>query len=151
MKHRISAGAIVIHEQKILLVNHKKDGHYDFWVAPGGGVKGTETTEQTAIREVKEETGLDISVLKLAYIEELFNSEVRLCKFWYLAKFLGGEFQIDQESKSVEYIVEAQFKSRDELANETVFPKELNDQIWLDIEEGFSSPKYIGLREMEFC
>ncbi len=87
MKHRISAGAIVIHEQKILLVNHKKDGHYDFWVAPGGGVKGTETTEQTAIREVKEETGLDISVLKLAYIEELFNSEVRLCKFWYLAKF----------------------------------------------------------------
>ena len=48
MNHRISAGVLVINQDKILLVNHKKPGHYDFWVAPGGGVLGTEDIESAA-------------------------------------------------------------------------------------------------------
>ena len=42
MKHRISAGVIVEHEDKVLLVHHRKPGAYDFWVAPGGGAIGSE-------------------------------------------------------------------------------------------------------------
>ena len=38
MKHRISAGALVKRGDQILLVRHMKQGSYDFWVPPGGGV-----------------------------------------------------------------------------------------------------------------
>ncbi|SUX29680.1 NUDIX hydrolase [Chromobacterium vaccinii] len=34
MKHRIAAGVIVEHEDRILMVRHCKPGAYDFWVAP---------------------------------------------------------------------------------------------------------------------
>lgn len=77
MSHRISAGAIVEREERLLLVHHKKAGHYDFWVSPGGGVKGEESLHEAAIREVREETGLNISTSRLLYIEEFFNPECR--------------------------------------------------------------------------
>ena len=47
--------------KKILLVHHKKLGK---WMQPGGHVEPFENPVETAIREVKEETGLDIKSLK---------------------------------------------------------------------------------------
>jgi 8-oxo-dGTP pyrophosphatase MutT (NUDIX family) len=47
--------------KKILLVHHKK---YNKWLQPGGHVEPFENPLETAIREVKEETGIDISFLR---------------------------------------------------------------------------------------
>lgn len=46
--------------KKILLVKHKK---FNKWVQPGGHIEQGETPEETAIREVYEETGLRIRLL----------------------------------------------------------------------------------------
>ena len=60
MKKEKSCGIIVFDEDnKVLLVKHKK-GHYGF---PKGHVEGNETEEETAIREVKEETNCDASII----------------------------------------------------------------------------------------
>ena len=48
--------------KKILLVHHKK---FNKWVQPGGHIEENETIEQCIIREVKEETGLDLLDYKL--------------------------------------------------------------------------------------
>ena len=58
MKYEKSCGAIVIKNNRVLVVEHIK-GHIGF---PKGHVEGNETEEATAIREVKEETGIDIKV-----------------------------------------------------------------------------------------
>lgn len=47
--------------KKVLLVHHKK---FDMWLQPGGHVENNENPVETAIREVMEETGIDISFLK---------------------------------------------------------------------------------------
>ena len=58
MKKEKSCGCIVINDGKVLLVRHNK-GHWDF---PKGHVEPGETEEQTAKREVKEETNIDVEI-----------------------------------------------------------------------------------------
>ena len=60
MQKEKSCGAIIYNQNKeVLIVKHNK-GHWDF---PKGHVEGNETEQETAIREVKEETNIDINIL----------------------------------------------------------------------------------------
>ncbi len=63
MKKEKSCGAVVVRREegsfKTLLIQNKNGGH---WAFPKGHVEGTETEKETAVREVKEETGLDIVI-----------------------------------------------------------------------------------------
>ena len=47
---------------RVLLLNASLAARPDFWVCPGGGVEGAESWEQAAHREVREETGLSITL-----------------------------------------------------------------------------------------
>jgi 8-oxo-dGTP diphosphatase len=58
------AAAIIIRNGKLLLMQRHKPGR-DYYTLPGGGVDLEETFEETCIREVKEETGLDVLSLRL--------------------------------------------------------------------------------------
>ena len=58
MKQEKSCGAVVIDEDKVLLIKHVL-GHWDL---PKGHMEGNETEVETAIRELKEETNIDIEV-----------------------------------------------------------------------------------------
>lgn len=51
---------LLVHRDKIILVRH---WYNSLWVMPGGGIKKYETPEQAAIREIKEEVGIDIKQL----------------------------------------------------------------------------------------
>ena len=58
MKYEKSCGCIIINDNKVLLVQ-QNDGHWGF---PKGHMEENETEIQTAIREVKEETNLDVKI-----------------------------------------------------------------------------------------
>lgn len=55
-----AASALILHEHKVLLV--RTTTTHEHWAFPGGKAERGESPEQTAIREVKEEVGLDIEV-----------------------------------------------------------------------------------------
>jgi len=150
MDHRIGAGALVFRGDELLLVNHKKENAYDFWVAPGGGAIDAEALPDAARREVKEETGLDVEIGKLLYIEEFWKPSTRECKFWYHAIYKGGELDATAEEATREYIIDAQFVARNKLNDMTVFPPVVKNRLWDDLERGFSEPVYLGIRAMEF-
>lgn len=63
MKQEKSCGAVIYREKegklKILLIRHKNGGH---WAFPKGHVEKKETEEETALREIKEETGLKVKL-----------------------------------------------------------------------------------------
>lgn len=67
MKKDYSQGVAVfiIKENKILLTKRIKGGFTGFWEVPAGHIKNNESIEDTAIREVKEETSLVVNSIKV--------------------------------------------------------------------------------------
>ncbi len=61
----LTVDALIIYEEKIVLIRRKNPPFKDLYALPGGFVEVGETVEQAAMREAKEETGLDIRLIKL--------------------------------------------------------------------------------------
>lgn len=63
MIEAVSCGGVVIFRGKILLLYKNYKNKYDGWVLPKGTVEPGETHEETALREVFEETGVRASIV----------------------------------------------------------------------------------------
>jgi len=61
---RTVAGIIEFPDNKILLVKRKTVVFKGYWALPGGKVDPGETVEQSVLREIKEETGLEVKIVK---------------------------------------------------------------------------------------
>ncbi len=95
-KHIVSAATIVINEQKqILLIKGPRRG----WEMPGGQVEEGESLKDAAIRETKEETGIDVEVLKFCGLFQ--NVSRSICNTLFLARPVGGQLTTSPESLEV--------------------------------------------------
>ncbi len=95
-KHIVSAATIVMNEkQEILLLRGPKRG----WEMPGGQVEEGESLKEAAIRETKEETGIDIEILSFCGIFQ--NVKRSICNTLFLAKPIGGQLMTSPESLEV--------------------------------------------------
>ena len=74
---------------------------YDFWNLPGGGLEDKEYPWQGVIREVKEETGLDVDVVRLIWIYP--KQDKNEIVFSFACKVIGGEIQLNEEAKDIKY------------------------------------------------
>ena len=88
MTEAVSCGGVVIHDGKVLLLYKNQNGRYMGWVLPKGTVEPGETYQQTALREVKEETNSDAEIVKyIGMTQYTFRgNEVIVSKtvHWYL-------------------------------------------------------------------
>ena len=86
--------AIIIKDDKILLIHRIKNGQ-EYYVFPGGGVKEGESLEEALIREIKEELSLDIKVFK-----QIFNiTNQGQEEFYFLIQDYDGIPQLNGEEK----------------------------------------------------
>ena len=150
MVHRISCGALVLRDGCILLVRHHQPGQHDFWVAPGGGVEGNEQLAAAAERETFEEAGIRVVATRLAYIDEGWNAEQRILKFWFLADYVSGELDVAGNPADGERIVEAGWFALDALPEGHVFPEPLRSRFPRDLAAGFPGAIKLPLRELLF-
>ncbi|MGC8479011.1 MAG: NUDIX hydrolase [Candidatus Micrarchaeia archaeon] len=118
-KRCITASAIIIENGKALLIKHKKLG---VWMPPGGHVEENEFPSEAAVREAKEETGLDIELVGMQNVKFSFDdAHTELLPFAivyeevpystgmhvhfdsiYLAKAKGGKQELNEkESTSI--------------------------------------------------
>ncbi|MHA7870193.1 MAG: NUDIX domain-containing protein [Salipiger thiooxidans] len=148
--HRISAGALVVDQGRLLLLRHFHKGEYDFWAPPGGGVEGGEELEETARRETFEETGLRIETQQLAYIDELIDGSGRMVKFWFTARLLSGSMALSRNPDPRESTSDAGWFAREDLPEAHVFPAVLRGRFWHDWTRGFESVVRLPLKTSIF-
>jgi len=60
MKRNFTVATFVVTEQKVLLLYHRK---LRKWLPPGGHIEPNELPDEAAVREVKEETGIDVELI----------------------------------------------------------------------------------------
>jgi len=82
---------VIVSENKILLI-HRFFEDREYYVIPGGGREDGETIEQTAIREAKEETGLDVVLGKKLW--ELTNPKDGRQNVYFLVESFTGTLQL---------------------------------------------------------
>lgn len=95
------AGACITNEKGELLLQKRSDQE-DIWGLPGGAIEIGESVEEAAIREVKEETGLDIKIDDLVgvyskYFTEYENGDKAQCiTYLFKGSIVGGALYIDR-------------------------------------------------------
>ncbi len=123
MDKRISSRAIIIEDNKVLLMFRRKNNK-EYYVIPGGGLEENETLEENVKRELKEEMGVDIEIVKFLKKSEYENdiSNYFLCNIINGRPVLGGE-EKDKQSESNYY--EIRFVDIDSIDNLDLREKEL--------------------------
>jgi len=92
---RLRAAAIIIKDGRVLMV---RNGRASYYYSVGGAVRLGETVQDAVRREVMEECGLDLGILRLAAIHQNFFRDSELgghswheLTFYYLMDYKGGQ------------------------------------------------------------
>lgn len=114
-KPRVTCAVLVVNNGKFLLAERNKDNYNGYWIIPGGGVKFGESLINTAKREIKEETNLDVEIIKLIGYKEVINvpGNYHSIVFFYLAKSNNINLNVSDGTD----ISEAKSFSIDEIKN----------------------------------
>ncbi len=140
-------------EGRILMVKQHHEER-DLWMVPGGGIEEGENSIEAAIREAKEETGLDIEVIGVAWhIEEVSPERGQRFVNYMIGKVVGGELGLGYDpelGEDAQVLREVKFLSKEEIGQlEHVYPKFFNDEIWGILNEGPNGMTYYKLRYKE--
>jgi len=110
MKFEFSAGGVVFkkEEDKIFILVAQHSQHHG-WVFPKGIIDKGEKKEETALREVKEETGIIGKIIKplkpVTYWYNLEGEKIKKTVYYFFMEFISGDAKDhDWEMENVEWI-----------------------------------------------
>lgn len=86
--------ALIIKDDQVLLILRYNHGRV-YLTVPGGNQEEGESIEETTIREVKEETSVDIKLGEK--LTEIHDSETGKTHHLYLAEYIGGQLQLGDD------------------------------------------------------
>lgn len=142
--HKVRLGVVLIKDDRILLV---RQNNRDFWVFPGGTLEPEEGLEECAVREMREETALEVTIDRLLYVADFLRPGAdgalrHTIDVFMLARYAGGEPVME----TAENINEMGFFSYDEFARMAVQPAIAAERLRRDWGERFSGAAglYLG-------
>lgn len=142
---RIRLAGIIPMEEGFALM-HRKDvlknpDIKEYYVFPGGGQEGTETFEEGTIREIKEEFGIDVKIIKKMYEE--YSEKFDQTTIYYLCEYVSGQFGTGtgpEFSNNPKYIESGKYIpeiiNRKDIKNIPLMPPEIKEIFIKDIEIG---------------
>jgi len=133
-KPEVRVAGVLIEDNKILIVKQNVTETRQ-WALPGGKLEFGETIEQCMIREMKEETGLDVAVKELLYITDRLYQSDHIVHIMLLVKKIGGQLRSGKElEKETEKIKELAMVPIDHL-QDYGFPTAFGELIGLNFPD----------------
>ena len=130
-------GFVFMHRKNVI---RNKD-YQEYYTFPGGHLEEGETLEEGVIREIKEEFGIDVRVVRNVY--ELENNKLNMKEYFFLCEYINGEFGTGEGEEfsnnpeykdSGEYIPE--IVKRENISNLVLLPLEIKEKFMLDLGKG---------------
>ncbi len=128
---RLAVRALILQDQRLLLVNAWPGGQSDLWCAPGGGVDPHQSIPDNLSREVYEETGLTVSVGAPALVNEFHAPErdFHQVDIYFRCAITGGAMPtVWSDPEGI--VTERRFFAREELSTIRYKPDSLPDIAW---------------------
>lgn len=135
----IRVTGVLIENNSLLIVKQKLSDKRN-WSLPGGKLERGESLEEGIIREMKEETGLDVKVKRMLYVCDVASSGYKLLHITFLLSKIGGELTLPTNEFDDNPIDDVKFVPIADLS-EFGFSKEFIDLIYLDFP---SQGNYMG-------
>ena len=142
---RIRVAGIIPMEDGFALMHRvgviKRKDYQEYYTFPGGGLEENETLEQGVIREIKEEFGIDVEVVKKLY--EMNSEKFNQKEYFFLCKYVGGKFGTGdgpEYNNDPKYIDSGKFIpeiiKKENVKTLLLLPTEIRDKFVEDIEKG---------------
>jgi 8-oxo-dGTP diphosphatase len=114
----VGVGAVVIKDGKVLLIKRGKEPLRGRWLVPGGTVELGETLREAVIREVREETGLDVVPLEmLTVVDHIDRPEGRVLHHYvivdYLCEPVAGKLRAASDADAAAFVAQEDLPAYD--------------------------------------
>ena len=113
---KIRCQVAIVRGSQVLLIQHREHaGGRSYWLLPGGGKEAGESAEAGVVREMREETGLEVKVERLLFDEPGVEGEVKVYDRYltYLCRILSGEpkpgYEPEVEASGIYGIIEVRW------------------------------------------
>lgn len=139
----IRPSVIFIEDGKVLCIDWNTGGTRHL-VFPGGRLENGETLKEAAIREVREEVGVDCEIGSLAYVQDLIferSSNKRVIDFIFIGKRTSEKkYPVTTDGGK---ILDVKWLSFDEFSKSAFLPSEIRTRLEKDYLSGFSKVVYL--------
>jgi 8-oxo-dGTP diphosphatase len=128
---RLAVRALILHEDRLLLVNAWPGGTSDLWCAPGGGAEPGQSLPDNLAREIREETGLSVAVGEPALVNEFHDPASRFHQvdIYFRCTITGGALD-PHWTDPAGIVTDRRFFAQGELASIRYKPDRLPEVAW---------------------
>lgn len=132
---KINDGYAFMHRRNVI----KRKDFQEYYAFPGGGLEEGENLEEGVIREIKEEFGINVKVIKKLY--EMKSEKFNQKEYFFLCEYIDGEFgtgdgpEFNNDPKYIEsgeYLPE--IIKKDDIENLLLFPPEIKEKFVEDLK-----------------
>ncbi|MCC1490997.1 NUDIX hydrolase [Cognatishimia sp. F0-27] len=128
---RVAVRAVILHDDRLLLVNAWPGDQSDLWCAPGGGVELGASLPENLAREVWEETGLRVTVGPPCLVNEFHDPDRAFHQIEIFFRCAVAQGTLDPDWSDPEKVVTKRgFFSQEALAGMRVKPTTLPQVAW---------------------
>jgi 8-oxo-dGTP pyrophosphatase MutT (NUDIX family) len=149
---RPSAKAVVVVDGRVLVTRNRTPGDTggDWYIFPGGGQEPGETLEAALVREVREETGIEVEPGPLLWVRELnvtphpdwpFDPRDHCLEFMFSATYVASHGDAHEEDQ---YQIGTEWLDPAELDSKRFYPKAAMPYLVSHIEGVAEGPVYLG-------
>ena len=140
----LGVGAVVVHKERVLLVRRGHEPLKGQWSLPGGLLEVGESLEAAVVREVEEETSLQVRAVELIELLDRIHRDGDRIRYHYviadyLCLVVGGDLRAASDAEAVRWVERAEWNSHSALVLDPVTVRV--------IEAGWQRAKALGSKE----